>query len=120
MANPAIDKAARYSARSIILAGEQQRELACAAIRNAPNGVECLLREPVKIRKPDANKAMWAGPLKDIAKQAWYKGAQFSDVVWHDTYKRLFLRFTLNRYTRTGLRWESSSVRHQMRGGDEQ
>lgn len=84
-------KREKYRTRSIILLSDQQKEIACAAIRNAPDGIECLLREPVKIRKPDANKAMWAGPLKDIAEQAWYKGAQFSDLVWHDTYKRLFL-----------------------------
>lgn len=84
-------KREKYRTRSIILLSDQQKEIACAAIRNAPDGVECLIREPVKARTPDANSRMWAGPLRDISEQAWYNGRQYSDLVWHDTYKRLYL-----------------------------
>ena len=34
---------------------------------------------------------MWVGPLADIAAQAWYNRKQYSALVWHDTYKRLYL-----------------------------
>lgn len=81
----------KYKTRSIILLGDQQKEIACAAIQNAPLGVEVVIREPVKVRGLDANARMWVGPLKDIAEQAWYNDRQYSDLVWHDTYKRLYL-----------------------------
>ncbi len=81
----------KYKTRTIVLLGDQQKEIACAAIRNAPTGLEVVIREPVKARSLDANARMWVGPLADIAAQAWYNGKQYSALVWHDTYKRLYL-----------------------------
>jgi hypothetical protein len=34
---------------------------------------------------------MWAGPLRDIAEQAWVGGRQFSAEVWHEHFKREYL-----------------------------
>jgi hypothetical protein len=81
----------KYKTRNIILLGDQQKELACAAIQNAPAGVEVVIREPVKVRKLDQNALMWVGPLKDIAEQAYVEGRTFSDVVWHEHFKELYL-----------------------------
>jgi hypothetical protein len=81
----------KYRKRTIVIKSDQQKELACAAVRNAPAGVEVVIREPVRVRGLDANALMWVGPLKDIAEQAWYKDRQYSDVLWHETYKRLYL-----------------------------
>ena len=77
-------KSVGYSARSIILTGEQQRELACAAIRNAPEGVECLLREPVKARGLDQN-GLYFLRVGEIADQAWFGNPrqQFGKDTWH-------------------------------------
>lgn len=72
----------KYRTRSIILLSEQQKEIACAAIRNAPAGVECLIREPVKARGLDANGYYWLR-LGEIAEQAWLGGRQYSKEVWH-------------------------------------
>ena len=86
-----ISRREKFKTRSITLTGDQQREIARAAILNAPDGVEVVIRELVKVRGLDQNSRMWVGPLKDIASQAWYNGRQYSDLVWHDTYKRLYL-----------------------------
>ncbi len=77
-------KSVGYSSRSIILAGDQQRELACAAIRNAPEGIECLLREPVKARGLDQN-GLYFLRVGEIADQAWFGNPrqQFNKDTWH-------------------------------------
>lgn len=81
----------KFATRRIILIGESQRELAIALLQNVPLGLEVLVREPVKVRGLDANALMWAGPLKDISAQAWVQGRQYSDVVWHENFKREYL-----------------------------
>jgi len=72
----------KYRTRSIILLSDRQKEIACAAIRNAPAGIECLLREPVKARSLDANSLYWIR-LTEISAQAWFDGHQYSKDVWH-------------------------------------
>ena len=85
----------KFEQRKIRLIGETQRETALALLRNLPldpvRPLEVLFREEPKMRKLDQNAAMWAGPLRDIAEQAWVSGRQFSAEVWHETYKREFL-----------------------------
>ncbi len=95
------DKSSRpqYKSRTIYLAGEQQVELAFAMLRAVPidpiRPLELVLRERAKGRRLDQNAAMWAGPLRDIADQAWVKldgvSRQFSAEVWHEHFKRSFL-----------------------------
>lgn len=77
----------KYEPRKIIMRGAEQVERAMALLRNVPldplRPLEFLLREEVKPRKLDQNGLMWAGPLADIAAQAWLDGRQFSAEVWH-------------------------------------
>lgn len=84
-----------FAARSLRLVNPDVRALAVAAVNNAPidpkRPIEVVLREEKKTRAPDANAAMWAGPLRDIAQQAWVDGRQFTAEVWHEWYKRTYL-----------------------------
>ena len=84
-----------FKTRHIRLTGETVRAVAMAAISNAPidpdKPLELILREEKKTRKPDQNQAMWAGPLRDIADQAWVEGRQYSIEVWHEFFKREYL-----------------------------
>ena len=62
-------------------------------LRNLPvdGSVEIVIRKASKVRSPDQNSAMWAGPLRDIEEQAWVSGKQFKADVWHEHFKREFL-----------------------------
>lgn len=72
----------KYKTRSIILLGDPQKEIACAAIHNAPTDLEVVIREPVKVRGLDQNGLYWLR-LGEIAEQAWFGGRQYSKEVWH-------------------------------------
>ncbi|MCR4299736.1 MAG: recombination protein NinB [Gallionella sp.] len=84
-----------YQTRKIRLVGTLQLETAENMIRNAPldseRPLELILREESKGRRLDQNAAMWAGPLRDIAEQAWVDGRQFVAEVWHEHFKRKYL-----------------------------
>jgi hypothetical protein len=84
-----------FPTRRILLRTEQQREIALKALATAPldqgKPLEFVLREEQKQRKPDANSRMWAGPLRDIAEQAYVNGRTFAADVWHEHFKREFL-----------------------------
>ena len=84
-----------YQTRTIRLVGIAQRELLKALAQNIPidpaQPIEVVIREENKIRKADANALMWAGPLRDIAEQAWCDGRQYSAEVWHEHCKREYL-----------------------------
>lgn len=84
-----------YPTRTIRLVGETQREAAIAALRHVPidseRPLELILREEKKGRSLDANALMWAGPLREIAEQAWVDGRQYSAEVWHEAMKRWYL-----------------------------
>lgn len=85
----------KFLTRKFNLIGEVQRELAVACLRCAPIDpacpIEVIVRELVKVRSMDANAAYWAGPLRDIAQQAWVHGRQYSAEVWHEQFKREYL-----------------------------
>ena len=84
-----------FQTRHIRIVGQMQKDTAIAAIQNLPvNGEKPLvvtIGEERKARGLDQNAAMWAGPLKDIAEQAWLSGRQFSAEVWHEHFKREYL-----------------------------
>lgn len=88
-------KRAKFEQRKIRLVGELQLRTVMALLPNLPldaeHPLEVVIREEVKARKLDQNALMWAGPLKDIAEQSWVAGRQFSDVVWHEHFKKLYL-----------------------------
>lgn len=79
----------------MLLRGPEQIERAIALIGNVPmddkRPLELVVREEVKARKPDQNALMWAGPLKDIADQVWVGRRQFSEDVWNEHLKELYL-----------------------------
>ncbi len=85
----------KFETRTIYLRAPLQRDSLLALIPHLPldaeRPLEVLIREQVKARKPDANALMWAGPLKDIAEQAWVQGRQFSAEVWHEHFKEQYL-----------------------------
>jgi len=84
-----------FATRRFLLRGEAVRESILNLVRNLPcdpaRPLEIIVREEIKGRRLDANARMWAGPLKDIASQAWVDGRQFSAEVWHEWAKREFL-----------------------------
>lgn len=84
-----------FQTRVIRMVGPREKATAVAAANNAPidpeRPIELVLREVQKTRGMDANAAMWCGPLKDLAEQAWVGGRQFTAEVWHEWYKREFL-----------------------------
>ena len=58
---------------------------------DAARPLEVVIREEKKKRTPDQNSLYWAGPLRDIAEQAWVAGRQYSAEVFHEYFKREFL-----------------------------
>ena len=83
----------KFNQRTIRLIAETQRTTAISMINNAPvgQGLELVLRETPKVRGLDANALMWAGPLKDIAEQAWENNRQYSTEAWHEVFKLLYM-----------------------------
>lgn len=72
----------KYPTRKFVLLGESQRDLALAALKNAPLGIEVVLRQPVKVRSVDQNGMYWKR-LTEIQDQAWFNGRQYSKETWH-------------------------------------
>jgi hypothetical protein len=85
----------KFKPRKLLLIGQEQVERAIAVLRNVPldprKPLEFLVREEVKGRKLDQQGLMWAGPLADLAAQAWLEGRQYSAEVWHEFCKKEFL-----------------------------
>jgi len=85
----------KYLAKTIRLVGKLQIDTAINAIQNAPidldKPLEVIIREEQKARSLSANALMWAGPLNDIAQQAWVHGRQYSALIWHEYFKEKFL-----------------------------
>jgi len=92
-----------YAPRKIRLAGELQREVALAMIRNAPldpeRPLELVLREESKARGLDQNGLYWLR-LGEIAEQAWQGGKQYNSDVWHEYARRNLMSETIT--TKTG------------------
>ena len=84
-----------YLTKTIRLIGKLQIDTAINAIQNAPidsdKPLEVIIREEQKGRSLSANALMWAGPLNDIANQAWVHGRQYSALIWHEYFKEKFL-----------------------------
>lgn len=83
----------KYQQRIIALKTHDQVNLAISAIKNAPLdlNLEVVIREHVKARTLSQQALLFAGPIKDIAEQAWLEGRQFSDDAWHYHFKVLYL-----------------------------
>lgn len=83
----------KFQQRIINLLSERERYSALAMITNLPVGenLQIVAREAVKTRTKDQNALMWSGALRDISEQAFVEGKQFSDMVWHEHFKREYL-----------------------------
>jgi hypothetical protein len=88
-------KRQKFTARTIFLLGPVQLQTALALLPNVPldpdSPLELIIRERVKKRKLDQQALLFAGPMRDIAEQAWLDGRQFSVEVWHTWCKQKFL-----------------------------
>lgn len=88
-------KRARFPTRKILVVSPAQLSTAVAVLKTVPidaaNPIEIRIGEQVKGRNKDQNALMWAGPLRDIANQAYVNGQTFSADVWHEHFKREFL-----------------------------
>lgn len=88
-------KRARFPARKILVVSPAQLNTAVAVLKTVPvdaaNPIEIRIGEQVKGRNKDQNALMWAGPLRDIANQAYVNGQTYSADVWHEHFKREFL-----------------------------
>ncbi len=84
-----------FQQRTFRLVGAQQVAGLIGLIGNLPidevHPLEVVIREEKRVRKLDQNSLMWAGPLKDIAEQAWVCGRQYSAEVWNEYFKRQYL-----------------------------
>ncbi len=85
----------KFQTCKIRLVGNQQLNAALARLQHVPidpeKPLEVIIREEVKMRGLDANARMWAGPLKDIAEQAYIEGRAYSAEVWHEYFKKEYL-----------------------------
>ena len=88
-------KRARFPTRKILVVSPAQLNTAVAVLKTVPvdaaNPIEIRIGEQVKGRNKDQNALMWAGPLRDIANQAYVNGQTYSADVWHEHFKREFL-----------------------------
>lgn len=55
------------------------------------HALEVVIRQVGKVRGLDQNARMWAGPLKDIERQAWANGRQYSADLWHEYFKQQYM-----------------------------
>jgi len=85
----------KFQTRRIRIIGVDQRDLAVALIQNMPidphRPILVTVGEEPKARSLDQNAAYWAGPLREIAEQAWVEGRQYSAEVLHEYFKNRFL-----------------------------
>lgn len=88
-------KRARFPTRKILVVSPAQLSTAVAVLKTVPvdaaNPIEIRIGEQVNGRNKDQNALMWAGPLRDIANQAYVNGQTYSIDVWHEHFKREFL-----------------------------
>lgn len=95
MSDLSTPKRQKFQTREFLLRSEIQVATLLALIPHLPldadHPLSVRIGEQVKVRGLDANARMWAGPLTDIAAQAWVAGRQYSAEVWHHQFKTGFL-----------------------------
>jgi hypothetical protein len=84
-----------FQKRTIYLREEKQRETLLALVQNLPlddaRPLQITIEEYRPTRKLSQQAYLFAGPLRDIAEQAWIDGKQFSADVLHEFLKRELL-----------------------------
>ncbi len=88
-----MSKREKFNTRTITIDTAQKREITATAVSKLPldRNIEVVIREVVKARKLSQQQLMFAGPLRDIAEQAWHNNQQYPSEMWHETYKILYL-----------------------------
>lgn len=90
-----MSKRAKFVTQTRYLAGQVQREGVIKLIQNLPldvdNPLEVVVREATKGRRLSQQALLFAGPMTDIASQAWFEGRQYSVEVLHEYLKRELL-----------------------------
>ena len=85
----------RFDTRTITLSSQKLKDTALNALECAPidplRPLLCVIMEAEEKRKAKQLKLMWVGPLRDIERQAWADGRQYSAEIWHEYFKREFL-----------------------------
>lgn len=85
----------KFPTKTVYLRTDVQRKTLHAIVDSLPldaeKPLECIFREEQKRRRLDQNAAMWAGPLRDIAEQAYIQGRTYSAEIWHEHFKEQFL-----------------------------
>lgn len=84
-----------FAKRSFFLRTEQARESLLALVRNLPlddlKPLQVTIEEQRPVRKMSQQALLFAGPMTDIAEQAFIEGRQYSVEVLHEFCKREFL-----------------------------
>jgi hypothetical protein len=80
---------------TVRLLGPKQDAYLAEIIPQAPHDPErplqVVIREEPKKRKKSMNDAYWAGPMRDIERDAWNNGRQYIAAEWHEGFKEIFL-----------------------------
>lgn len=86
---------APFAKRSFFIRTEQARESLLALVRNLPlddlKPLQVTVEEQRPVRKMSQQALLFAGPMTDIAEQAFINGRQYSVEVLHEFCKREFL-----------------------------
>jgi hypothetical protein len=88
-----------FKTRRFYLMGEPQLMRVLACLRHVPldqaRPLEVVIQERDETRGNNANALMWAGPLKDISRQAWMMvdgvSRRYREEIWHEYFKREYL-----------------------------
>lgn len=79
--------------QTFVLVNDAIRNNAITIIKNLPidGSMQVVVEHKKAVRTMSQQSLMWAGPLKDIAEQAWVAGKQYNAEVWHEFFKKKFL-----------------------------
>lgn len=85
----------KFTTRSFVLINESVRDNALSALKNTPidqmRPLLMTIGEIPKARTPDQNSAYHAGIVRPMADQAWVGQKKYSEVIWHEQFKREYL-----------------------------
>lgn len=85
----------KFTTRSLVLINESVLANALLVLKNTPidpmRPLLVTIGEQPKVRTPDQNSAYHAGIVRPMADQAWVRGLKYSEVIWHEQFKREYL-----------------------------
>ena len=78
--------------RVIFIKDEQAKTMALNLLRNLPfGGLDIIVAPHKEKRTLSQNAYLWAAVMADITQQAWFKGRQYSQPIWHQYFKQEFM-----------------------------